>query len=37
MGAVNRQDAELHEPDFELDETARMVVDAAVEVHSTFL
>ena len=36
MGAVNRQDGEdakLREPDFELDETARMVVDAAVEVH----
>ena len=36
VGAVNRQDAEdakLREPDFELDETARIVVDAAVEVH----
>jgi len=33
---VNRQDAEdakLPEPDFELDETARIVVGAAVEVH----
>ena len=35
-GAVNRQDAEeakLPEPDLELDETARIVVDAAVDVH----
>jgi GxxExxY protein len=32
-GAVKRPDATLHEPDFELDETARIVVDAAVEVH----
>jgi hypothetical protein len=30
---VNRQNAELPEPDFELDETARVVVDAAVEIH----
>jgi GxxExxY protein len=30
---VKRPDATLHEPDFELDETARIVVDAAVEVH----
>ena len=36
IGAVNRQDTEdarLPEPDRELDETARIVVDAAVEVH----
>lgn len=33
MGAVNRQYGELREPDFALDETARIVVDAAVEVH----
>ena len=36
MGAVNRQaaeDAKRPEPDFELDETAGIVVDAAMEVH----
>ena len=36
MGAVHRhgtEEAKLPEPDFELDETARIVVAAAVEVH----
>ena len=33
MNRQDGEDAKLREPDFELDETARMVVDAAVEVH----
>ena len=36
IGGVNRQDAEdakLPEPDFELDQVARVVVEAATEVH----
>ena len=31
--AVNRQDRRRHEPDANLDEFARVVIDAAVEVH----